>query len=209
MLQAACEQAPERPSVAVFRVDKQDDSGEIATARSTTPNRLKRILTGDLDAIILMALSKEPEGRYGSADQFAEDLERYRKGLPVRARRNSLVYRAGMFARRYVAAIVAGLLLVLALVGGIVATTMALGHAHHDRDRIADAFRKSRQTVNPLFTLASEDRLLNQAGLHPLRQALLLDLKRFYEDFLKFDQGGGDPTLRRRSGRGSRTPRQD
>ena len=40
---------------------------------------------------------------------------------------------------------------------------------------------------------ASEDRLLNQAEFHPLRQALLLDLKRFYEDFLKFNQGGDDP----------------
>ena len=131
-----------------------------------------------------MALSKEPEGRYASAAQFADDLDRYRKGLPVRARRNSSVYRAGKFARRYAAAIVAGLLLVLALIGGVVATTMALVHAHRDRDRVEDAFRKSRQTVNPLFNRASEDRLLNQAGLHPLRQALLLDLKRFYEDFL-------------------------
>jgi eukaryotic-like serine/threonine-protein kinase len=196
VLQAACEQAPERPSVAVFRVDKQDDSEEIAAARSTTPNRLKRILTGDLDAIVQMALSKEPEGRYTSAAQFADDLDHYRKGLPVRAQRNSLVYRARKFARRYAAAIAAGLLLVLALIGGIVGTTMALVHAHRDRERVEEAFRKSRQTVNPLFIRASEDRLLNQGGLQPVRQALLLDLKRFYEDFLKFNRGGDDPTLR-------------
>ena len=196
VLQAACEQAPERPSIAVFRVDTQDDSAKIAAARSTTPNRLKRILAGDLDAIVLMALSKEPEGRYASAQQFADDLVRYRKGLPVWARRNSSVDRAVKFARRYAATIIAGLLLVLALIGGIVATTMSLVHARRERDRVEAAFRKSRQTVNPLFDRASENRLLSQAGLHPLRQALLLDLKRFYEDFLNFNQAGDDPSLR-------------
>jgi len=114
----------------------------------------------------------------------------------VRAQRNSSVYRAGKFARRYAAATVAGLLLILALVGGVVGTTMGLVLARRDRDRVEDAFRESRQTVNPIFTLASEDRLLNQAGLQPLRQALLLDLKRFYEDFLNRYQGGDDPRLR-------------
>jgi len=198
VLQAACEQAPEKPSIAIFRADKREDSppspAEIAAARSCAPNRLKRILAGDPDAIVLMALSKELEGRYASAAQFAEDLDRYREGLPVRAHRDSSVYRAGKFARRYAAAIVAGLLLFLALIGGVVGTTMGLVHARRDRDRVEDAFRKSRQTVNPLFTRASEDRLLNQAGLHPLREALLLDLKRFYEDFL--DQRDADPMLR-------------
>ena len=72
---------------------------------------------------------------------------------------------------------------------------MSLVHARRDRNRVEAAFRKSRQTVNPLFDRASENRLLNQAGLHPLRQALLLDLKRFYEDFLNFNQAGDDPAL--------------
>jgi eukaryotic-like serine/threonine-protein kinase len=208
VLQAACEQAPERPSVAVFRVDRPDDSSttlessparfptpeQIAAARSSLPGRLKRILAGDLDKIVLMALSKEPEGRYGSADQFAEDLDRYRKGLPVRAHRNLWTYRARKFARRYAAVIAAGVLLFVALVGGVVATSMDLTRARRDRERVEEAFRKSRQTISPIFNHVSEDRLLNQAGLQPVRQALLLDLKRFYEDVLH--QAGDDPALR-------------
>ena len=84
ILQAVCEQAPERPSVAIFRIDKQriqlQRPRRSPRPEATTPSRLKRILAGDLDAIVLMALSKEPEGRYASAAQFADDLKRYRQG---------------------------------------------------------------------------------------------------------------------------------
>ena len=58
---------------------------ELAAARGCSTERLKRILRGDLDAIILTAMRKEPERRYASADQFALDLTCYLKGLPVSA----------------------------------------------------------------------------------------------------------------------------
>ena len=62
---------------------------EIASARGVTPQRLRRILAGDLDLIVLMALRKEPERRYASAEQLGDDLHRYLKGMPVRAHRDS------------------------------------------------------------------------------------------------------------------------
>ena len=100
-----CETEITRPSVAV-----------------TSP-RLRRQLSGDLDNIVLMALRREPERRYQSAEQFSDDLRRYLTGLPVRARQDTVSYRAGKFARRHKLVLAAALLVVLSLVGGIVATS--------------------------------------------------------------------------------------
>ena len=54
------------------------------------------------------ALRKEPNRRYASAEHFADDLNRYLEGLPVRAHRDSAVYRATKFVRRHRAAVAAG-----------------------------------------------------------------------------------------------------
>ena len=76
-----------------------------------TPHRLARAwcaptiaaqrgIDADLDNILLMALRKEPQRRYGSVEQFANDLRNYLSGLPVQARGNALRYRMGKFLRR-------------------------------------------------------------------------------------------------------------
>ena len=57
-------------------------------------------LRGDLDNIVIKALQKEPQRRYGSVNQFSEDIRRYLQGLPVVARKDTFPYRASKFARR-------------------------------------------------------------------------------------------------------------
>ena len=221
IFQAICEQVPERPSTAVVRrpvrragpsapvpsgppsepsplpspaPPSTPDPEEIAEARGVPPVGLERILAGDLDAIVLMALRKEPESRYASAEQFADDVHRYLEGLPVRAHRDSPGYRAAKFVRRHAAAVAVAIVLLLALVAGIAGTTTGLVLARRERDRAEESSRQARRAVDQFFTRVSEERLLNQPGLHPLRKALLQDAQRFYEEFL--DQHGGDPTLR-------------
>ena len=66
----------------------------IAAARRTTPDRLRRLLAGDLDTIVLKAMAYDPARRYASVDQLAEDIERYLHGEPVQARPDSWAYRA-------------------------------------------------------------------------------------------------------------------
>ena len=85
-----------------------------------------------------MAMRKEPERRYASADQFADDLERHRKGLPVRAHVTSAMYRGTKFIRRHVKAVTVSAVLVLALLAGIVGTAMGLIMARRERDRAED-----------------------------------------------------------------------
>jgi eukaryotic-like serine/threonine-protein kinase len=203
IFQAICEQVPERPSKAVVRAPasqtasstpEPSDPGptpeEIAESRGVLPSRLERTLAGDLDAIVLMAMRKEPESRYASAEQFADDLHRYRKGLPVRARRDSPGYRAAKFVRRHAAAVAVGTVLLLALVAGIAGTTTGLVRARRQRDRAEESSRMARGAVDQFFTRVSGERLLNQPGLQPLRKTLLQDARRFYEEVI--DHRGDD-----------------
>lgn len=95
----ALEAGPARPSTIALK-GEPDEVSRIAAIRDTTPGRLSQRLKGDLDTILLRALSREPERRYPSAAAFGEDLERYLKGMPVLARPDTVLYRAGKFARR-------------------------------------------------------------------------------------------------------------
>ena len=70
------------------RVAEQQTAGEREGSE-----RLQRILTGDLDTIVMKALRKEPERRYASVAGFADDVQRYLQGRPVLARGDSKAYR--------------------------------------------------------------------------------------------------------------------
>src|SRR5262249_50292385 len=80
---------------------------DAARRQTEAPTKLARQLSGDLDNIVMMAMRKEPERRYRSVEQFSEDIRRYLSGLPVTARSDSFIYRAGKFARRHRVAVVA------------------------------------------------------------------------------------------------------
>ena len=110
---------PKQPSWAVSR-NGQDTTDETPTAtpsttRTSHTERLRRQLSGDLDVIVMKALRKEPAHRYGTVAEFAEDLRRHLRGMPVKARPATMRYRAGRFVRRHrfgvAAACLMGLLL--------------------------------------------------------------------------------------------------
>ncbi|MGH9379977.1 MAG: tetratricopeptide repeat protein [Thermoanaerobaculia bacterium] len=120
------EQPPTRLSAAIGREDTlrpSRDGGEageatvegVCRARRSSPARLRRRLRGDLDNIVLQALRKEPERRYGSVDRLAQDIRRHLDGLPVTARPDTWVYRGRKFLERHaVGAAATALALVLA-----------------------------------------------------------------------------------------------
>ena len=73
---------------------------EASAARAATQEQLSRKLRGDLDALVLKALAKEPFERYDSAASMARDLQRYLHGQPVKARSAPVSDRVGKFLRR-------------------------------------------------------------------------------------------------------------
>jgi eukaryotic-like serine/threonine-protein kinase len=120
--QAVLEQQPERPSVAAGR------------------QKLVRKLAGDLDNIVLTALRKEPARRYASVELLAEDLRRYRTGLPVLARPSTLGYRVSKFVGRHRLGVGVAVLLALVILG--LAATMTVQAARLARQR--DEIRRER-----------------------------------------------------------------
>jgi serine/threonine-protein kinase len=102
-----CETEPPRPS---------------AVLAAGAPSHLHRRLRGDLDTIVLKALRKDPTRRYSSAEALLDDLRRYRTGLPVRARPDSVGYRAGKFVRRHRLGVAAGAAVAIAVIAGLAGT---------------------------------------------------------------------------------------
>jgi serine/threonine protein kinase/Flp pilus assembly protein TadD len=133
---AICERDPRPPSQAVPTNDSEE-SRAIAESRSTNPKRLARILAGDLDNIVLMAMRKEPERRYASAQQMASDIQRYLEGRPVIARRDTWSYRSSKFVRRHWLPVTAGVgaaALVLAFAANTYRQSLRIAA---ERDRVA------------------------------------------------------------------------
>ncbi len=121
-----CEVMPERPSSAIHNVAmfQHDDelpstitAATVTRTRRTTPGKLSRLLAGDIDTIVLMALRKEPQRRYTSAMQLSDDLQRFLIGLPVVAQKDTVRYRASKFIRRNRAAVLATCAIAICLIG--------------------------------------------------------------------------------------------
>jgi len=129
-----CEEDPEKPSTAISRIEETEPNGTTTTTKTITPEsvsktredrpeRLRRRLAGDIDNIVLMAMRKEPQRRYASAEQLAEDIDRHLRGLTVHARRDTLGYRTAKFIRRNRGGVAAAAIIVLLLIAGIAGTS--------------------------------------------------------------------------------------
>jgi serine/threonine protein kinase/tetratricopeptide (TPR) repeat protein len=126
---------PERPSLVVAQREaatavprRAGLNADRAAATGAGSNaRLRRLLRGDLDDIVLTALRKEPARRYGSVELFADDIQRHLDRRPVRARPDGLLYRSGKFLRRNRTTVVAAGLAAAAAVslGGAVVAVRA------------------------------------------------------------------------------------
>ena len=136
------ESEPLRASVAARQGDEPET---IAAARSASVARLSRQLAGDLENIMAMAMRKEPDRRYSSVDQLAEDLVRWQDGLPVRARTDTFWYRTGKFVRRHRTRVVVGALLVLGILGFVVTNTVQSARVSRERDRAVVAEEQATQ----------------------------------------------------------------
>jgi non-specific serine/threonine protein kinase/serine/threonine-protein kinase len=150
---AICETEPQKPSLAVTNMDEAALSTpkSVSEARHTAPRELQRRLAGDLDNIVLTAIKKDAQHRYGSVEQFSEDIRRYLEGFPVMARRDTLAYRTGKFIRRHRTSVAAAVLVVITLIAGIMATAWQTRNAKAQH-------AKAEQRFNDLRKLALSDK---------------------------------------------------
>jgi serine/threonine protein kinase/Flp pilus assembly protein TadD len=81
--------------------DRQDVLRQIAFEEPRRPRRLNRAVPAELETIVLKAMEKSPADRYATAQELADDLERFLKHEPIRARRPSVLQRTRKWARRH------------------------------------------------------------------------------------------------------------
>lgn len=112
----------------------------------------RQALAGELKNIISMARRAEPARRYPSVAQFAEDIQRYLDGLPVKAQKDSFTYRAEKFIGRNKIPVAAGFLILISLIGGFAVALWQANVARQERDRAERRFSDVRQLSNALLS---------------------------------------------------------
>lgn len=140
--------ASPRPSETNGRMLTAEEMGKI-----TRPSKWRPELKGDLEFILMKALRAEPEQRYATVDQFAEDLENYLVSRPIRARKGGSWYRARKHLRRHWLAAAATAFAVVSLSAGLLL-------ANQERDIARRRYTQVRQLANKLFDIDAEVRLV-------------------------------------------------
>jgi len=157
LVKAIVDTEPRRPSEIVTSAKADEDTVRAqATHRATTPDKLRRVLRGDLDTILAKALKKNPQERYTSVTAFADDLARYLKHEPISARPDAFSYRAAKFVRRNRTAVALAGLAVLTTIAGVAGTLVQARTARTQRDF---AFRQLEhsEAVNDLNSFLLSD----------------------------------------------------
>ncbi|MGO9469637.1 MAG: serine/threonine protein kinase, partial [Isosphaeraceae bacterium] len=192
------EEEPPRPSM---RLRSTDTLPSLATFRHTEPAKLKKLVRGELDWILMKALEKDRTRRYETASGLSRDIQRYLDDEVVEARPASPGYRFGKFIRRHRGQMIAAGVVLLALLAGIAGTTRGLFRearanarlsASLDREQKANAdlaaanakvqarYDLAVEAVKTFHTGVSEDFLLKEEKFKDLRNRLLKSASEFY-----------------------------
>jgi serine/threonine protein kinase len=158
MLLATRDTEPPKPSTAARwdEVGADKLEGVFQATAEDSRDKLSKRLKGDLDNIVLMALKKEPQRRYASAEHFAEDIRRHLESLPVKARADTFRYRASKFVVRHKKGVLfaSGIAAILvALMVGVVWEGLA---ARQQRARAERRFQDVRALANSLIKICRE-----------------------------------------------------
>ena len=192
------EEEPPRPSM---RLSSTDTLPSLATFRHTEPAKLKKLVRGELDWIVMKALEKDRTRRYETASGLARDIQRYLDDEVVEARPPSTGYRIGKFVRRHKGQVIAAGLVLLALLAGIAGTTWGLIREARANARLAESLDREQKAnadlsaanakvqarydlavdaIKTFHTGVSEDFLLKEEKFKDLRNRLLKSASDFY-----------------------------
>jgi serine/threonine-protein kinase len=176
----------------VFSVIYKVQRGEIRRPREVNPN-----VPAPLDAICMKAMSLAQKDRYASPKDFADDIEQWLADEPVSAWQEPFTVTAKRWIGRRAAFVTfTATAIVIALISLIVTTILLT--AANERERIAkekaeDNYKLARSAVDRYYTEVSEDVLLKEPGMEPLRKKLLRGAGDFYAQFVK--DRAGDATV--------------
>jgi eukaryotic-like serine/threonine-protein kinase len=186
------EEEPSKPST---KVSRSQSLPSIAAHRRIEPEKLGRMIRGELDWIVLKAMEKDRGRRYETASKFAEDVQHYLNDEAVEACPPSMAYKVRKLVRRNRGPIIAGSMVATALLIGIIGTTFGLIRS----ERTAARERKAREeesqqrmkaerlidrTLGILDSVTSEESVRGMT----MQQELTDDQRRFFNTVLEYYQ---------------------
>ena len=201
--QAILEDDPERPSQAVLRSSTGPEQAatpqQVGALRQVPVEKLSKRLEGDLESILAKAVRKEPEDRYRSVDQLADDVRRHLEGLPVLARKDTVTYRASKFISRHKLGFAAAVMIAATVLAALIVTLREARVARTESALAQQRFTDVRELARSnLFEF--NDAIQNLPGSAPARH-LVIQRALGYLDKLSRD-AGGDPGLMREMAEG-------
>jgi serine/threonine protein kinase len=177
---------------------------QIAHDEPRPPRSWDRSIPSELETIVLKAVAKVPAERYASARALADDLQRFLRHEPIRARRPTLAHRARKWLRRHPAMLgVGAVLLALVAVGSFISARLIEAEQEktrqsyeRERQRAEEAeerFQLARRSVDELIQLAEEE-LGARPNLQWLRKRMLMAALAYYQELI--DRRRNDPEAR-------------
>jgi tetratricopeptide (TPR) repeat protein len=171
--------------------DRQQLLRQIADEEPIAPRRHNPTIPRELETIVLKAMAKEPESRYATAQNLAEDLRRFLESKPIKARRPSLAERAAKWARRHMALVTAALVVLMIAVASLATSTVLIARARSDAQRQRD---EARRAVDAMYTQVAEKWLAQQPKLEAIQRDFLIKALGYYQQFSR--QQSSEPHLR-------------
>jgi tetratricopeptide (TPR) repeat protein len=173
------EDEPPKPSTRLS--DSREALASISANRHMEPAKLTKLVRGELDWIVMRTLEKDRNRRYETAGGFAADVQRYLNDETVQACPPSAAYRLRKFVRRNKGPVAAVSLVVLALVFGMVGTTLGLLQARS----AAQAERSAREAETAQRLRAEDNSKLATAALGEIMKGTRQRLTLYRQDEAK------------------------
>ncbi len=170
--------------------DRQELLRQIAQDEPLVPSRRNPRIPRDLETIVLKAMAKEPDQRYETARQMADDLQRFLEDKTIAARRPSLRQRLARQSRRHrsvLTAIAATLVLAAIVSAGFLWRAYSVAVAERARAETSLQFAKS--AVDTMYTRFAEQWLGNDLALTDMQREFLERAAEFYEQMYSQDDG--------------------
>jgi serine/threonine protein kinase/Flp pilus assembly protein TadD len=177
----------------------QEVMRQITEEEPRPPRQWNPALPVDLETVVLKAMAKEPESRYATAQELADDLRRWLEDKPIKAKRPSLSQRAAKWARRHrpvvVAATVATAVVVLLAVVGLIVSIVLITR---ERTQAEENYQGLLKTLDKITEQVVQKRLFHDPSRDKEYQELVRNLLQSYQEFVR--RNGANPKVRHATG---------
>jgi serine/threonine protein kinase len=191
--------------------DTRELLNQLASAEPRPPRQIDRRIPRDLETVVLKAIARNPNERYATAQEMADDLRRFLVDEPVRAQRPTVLDRLAKWGRRHKSMVVSSFVLLMLTVIGLSVSTVVIAQEHaitknalqnerrqaeeteRQHDRAEKNFRRARDVVNYFSRVSEEDMESLPPFAQGVRRQMLEAALIYYQDFI--DQEHDDPSL--------------